>query len=135
MHALTHDVNTYPKPCLYCQLDSSSEYGTADSSEDDFSECFFVPCSGDENNLLRLFEAFSEAAERNPDPNEEDDDDFFVTGDDDLIFDADEARLGAEQTRRLEHLESVFVAPSLSNHGDVSGQFEDMEEDSSLKHE
>ena len=116
LHALSHDENTYAKPCLYCQLDNSSE----SDLDEEFGECFFVPPN--DSVLLKLFESFSEAAQRNPDA-DVDDDDFVVDGDgDELIYNIDEVRLGAEEARRLEHLESVFNVPLSFLKGDVPSE-------------
>lgn len=35
LHAVTHDTESYPRPCLYCQLD--------EEEEDAEQEVFFVP--------------------------------------------------------------------------------------------
>ena len=126
LHAITHDINSFPQPCLYCQLDSSSEENEYD--EENFNECFFVP--GDEERLTILFDAFSEAALNNPDQPEDDE------SDDDFIFNEEEVTLGAQQARILDHLESVFVVPSnievpasLIEQVNGNGQFDDASED------
>lgn len=126
LHALTHDVNTYPKPCLYCQLDAPEQEDPEDDDQD-FGECFFVPSESDEACLQKLFDAFSEAAQRNPDDHEEEEGDFY-TGDDELIYNKDEVRLGAEQVERLNHLESVFHVDDSRTHQceeeEAPGQFD-----------
>lgn len=99
LHAVSRDPATYPKSCVYCQLDSEED-------SDGLKEMFLVP--GEEADVMKLFEALSHAALVNPDPLE----DGEQEGDDELIFDADEVRLGAEQARILDHLESVFVEPN-----------------------
>ena len=35
LHAITHDTDSYPRPCLYCQFD--------EESEDEEQEMFLVP--------------------------------------------------------------------------------------------
>jgi Regulator of volume decrease after cellular swelling len=112
LHAITHDVNSYPKPCLYCQLDCE-ESNENDNDSDDMTgeqsapddvnptEMFLVP--SDPQSLQSLFDAFSAVAMENPDDTE----DF----DGDLIYDMDEVQLGSEQAQALAHLESIFVVP------------------------
>ena len=109
LHALTHDLTIYNKPCLYCQLasDESEQYKDQDDSDDQFSECYFAPL--DNLDLSKLFDSFSEAAQRNPDPDEDEYD--GVEGSDDLIYNIDEVMLGSQQINRLNHLESVFKPP------------------------
>jgi len=68
-------------------------------------ELFLIP--SDDADLMAMFNAFSQAAELNPDDDDDDDD-----SDDDFIFDVNEVEMGAAQERALKHLESVFVAPS-----------------------
>lgn len=99
LFAVSRDPNSYPKPCLYCQLDQSEEDGA--------DELFLAP--EDEASLKTMFDEFSHAAELNPDPAEDGDDEWV--GEDDLIYNVDEVQLGAEQARALAHLDSVFVAP------------------------
>lgn len=123
LHAMTHDEATYPKPCLYCQLDASSE-----DDEEAFEECFFVP--SDEATLQKLFETFSEAAQRNPDADDNEDDDYFGVTSDELIYNVEEVRMGAEEARRLQHLESVFNVPTTFRRDD--DQFEDAEEENMI---
>ena len=108
LHAVTRDPTTYPRPCLYCQLNVDDDEEDTES----FGECFFSPI--EEEEVMNLFDAFCSAAQRNP---AEDDDIGGLLGDDDdeLIFDVDEVVLGAEQARQLSHLESVFQAPTDGN--------------------
>lgn len=46
LHAITHDPESYPKPCLYCQLDED---------EDGPSELFLVPPKEEDCELHTLF--------------------------------------------------------------------------------
>ena len=94
LHAICRDPASYPKPCIYCQLDQE-EGETPD-------ELFIAPSDAD--RLSEIFEQFSHAASINPDPPEPGEEE----GDDELIYDLDEVTLGAEQARALAHLESVF---------------------------
>ena len=107
LHAVSRSTDSYPKPCLYCQLNQDDE--------DEPDELFLAP--DDESLLKTLFDEFCKAAENNPDPPEDGEEE----GDDELIYDLNEVTLGAEQAATLAHLESVFVLPN--------EQFEDAEED------
>jgi chloride channel, nucleotide-sensitive, 1A len=75
LHAITHDPESFPRPCLYCQLDED---------EDGPSEVYLVPPREEDRELepiiffkflislfavQTLFDAFSHAAMLNPDPN------------------------------------------------------------------
>ena len=72
---------------------------------------------------MSIFDAFSKAALLNPGEEEDDDDDPFG----ELIYNQDEVKMGSEQARALERLESVFVIPSdRQNHDD--GVFDDAED-------
>jgi chloride channel, nucleotide-sensitive, 1A len=107
LHAVTRDPASYPKPCLYCQLDFNVDDDDDDEEEIEAllfpkSELFLVP----ENlsDLKDMFDAFSHAALLNPDPPEDGEEE----GDDELIYNTAEVTLGVEQARALDHLESVF---------------------------
>ena len=100
---------SFPQPCVYCQLD--------EEGETDRDEVFFVPETPDERIIVlcktlllillvqEIFNAFSNAAMQNPDPeeglyfrprqnaNKSSDDD----GNDDFIYNVDEVELGAQQ--------------------------------------
>lgn len=134
LHAVSRDPMTYPKPCIYCQLDSEdlefdNQYGEEEEEgnnaeeEDkanDNEESVAMENGNDNDNdewkeliiipeeerdVMTIFEALSHAALLNPDPEEDDE------GDDDFIYNLDEVNLGAEQARMLDHLESVFQFP------------------------
>jgi hypothetical protein len=109
LHAVTRDADSYPKPCIYCQLDCEEAEGDEDDEEEEpgevLDEMFLVPSN--EEHLTAMFNALSAAALNNPDPAE----DWEQEGDDELIYNAEEVELGAEQARTLEHLESVFNIP------------------------
>ncbi|CAN0403072.1 unnamed protein product, partial [Discosporangium mesarthrocarpum] len=91
LHAISRDQETFPSPCLYCQVLSLSLYvllcplyckeeGLAEEEEDVLKEAFFSP--EDSEQLQGLFDTFSRAAEMNPDPPEP----GQQAGDDELIF-------------------------------------------------
>jgi nucleotide-sensitive chloride channel 1A len=101
LHAVSRDPNTYPKPCLYCQLDE----------EEDLKEVFFIPQV--EDKLADMFDAFSKAAELCPAPS-----DFME--DEGGEYDAED---NAGDTSILQHLESVLIEPH------AEGQFDDASED------
>jgi nucleotide-sensitive chloride channel 1A len=105
LHAVTHDTESYPFPCLYCQLD--------EEDEDTEQEVFFVPA--DEATLQALFQAFSHVAMLNPDMDMDEDEGGMGSN---LIYNLDEVELGAEEARRLAQFESVFVEPSYGDSAD-----------------
>ena len=94
LHAISRDKESYPEPCLYCQLDSDEEETT--------DELRVLP--PDESDLYPLFEALSHAASLNPDPPEDGEEE----GDDELIFDSAEVAMGAEQARRLHRWDELL---------------------------
>lgn len=132
LHAITRDPDSFPKPCVYCQLDCEYPENGDDEEEEDepeevIDELFLVPSS---DALLKdLFDALSAAALNNPDPPEE----WEQEGDDELIYNTEEVELGAEQARTLEHLESVFNVPDYyANEGEYEeegGEDIEVEED------
>ena len=146
LHAVTRDDACYPKPCIYCQLDNYNDFSDNNDDEDDDdedanddtnednndmksskkaavdyslnpSEMFLVP--SDESDITTLFDALSRLAFLNPDSLE----DGEFEGDSNLIYNLDDVNLDAEQTRALEHLESVFHVPG-DKPGTVEGQFD-----------
>eukprot|EP01039_Chlorochromonas_danica_P000126 gene126-134_t len=117
LHAVSRDTETYPKPCIYCQLDTEDD-------SDGLKEMFLIP--EEELDIMKVFEALSHAALINPDPLEDGEEE----GDDDLIYNEEEVRLGAEQARILDHLDSVFVVPSQFQGESTEG--DDQEEDSAM---
>jgi hypothetical protein len=137
LHAVTRDADSYPKPCVYCQLDAEEEDndqgeeevdGENESNNEVYDEMYLVPSS--EEHLTAIFNALSAAALNNPDPPEE----WEQEGDDELIYNTEEVALGAEQARTLAHLESVFHVPEgygdeeddeNEEQGGADGQFDD----------
>jgi hypothetical protein len=115
LHAVSKDPQTYVKPCVYCQVDTEDDemYGENDDDEDtddQITEFYLIP--EEEKDLSTIFEALSHAALLNPDPEDEMEGDG---GEGEFIFNQDEVRLGAEQARILDHLESVFEFPPEDN--------------------
>ena len=138
LHAVTRDPDSYAQPCVYCQLDCEEDDDDDDESDQEpppqlypTTEMFLVP--SDVSDLKEIFNAFSHAALLNPDPPEDGEEE----GDDELIYNTDEVELGAEQSRNLQHLESVFHLPGdeLEIEGEeeeeeeTAGQFEDAAEE------
>ncbi len=114
LHAVSKDLATYPKPCIYCQLDCSEEVESDDEDEegsggdkarsdcsvpDQPTECFFSP--DDDTTLLQIFEAFSQTAMLNPDPEEDEEDGLFQYPTDDFIYNEEEVMSGAQQVCSL----------------------------------
>mmetsp|Transcript_4115 Transcript_4115/g.6177 ORF Transcript_4115/g.6177 Transcript_4115/m.6177 type:complete len:212 (+) Transcript_4115:150-785(+) len=130
LHAITRDPDSYPTPCVYCQLNGSENFEDEEIEEED-DELFIVPSKDEE--LTAIFNALSHAAMMNPDPPEDGEEE----GHDEFIYNYDEVALGAEQARILDHLESVFVAPTDAqlndmqendnedDDDDTNGQFDD----------
>jgi len=141
LHAVSRDVESYPRPCLYCQLARDDDGVGEDSGEDDASlpylqevealsgdmeriaahavEMFLAPT--DESDLIPLFEAFSNAALLNPDPQEPGYEDGDDDEDDELIYNEEEVWRGHLDSQTpptpggglavLEHLDSLLVVP------------------------
>lgn len=127
LHAVSTSGESYPKPCMYCQLNQ-------EDPDDGPDEVFLAP--NDVSLLIGMFEAFCHAAELNPDLPEDGEEE----GDDELIYDLDEVELGAAQAQTLAHLESVFRLPGEKFGGDEvdcfgEGQFEDADEGESDEEE
>lgn len=107
LHAITRDVDSHPKPCIYCQLDT-------DGDEDECDELFIIPQK--EEQLKVIFDGLSNAALKNPDPPEEGE----MEGDDELIYNENEVQLGAEQARILQHLDDNLIVPDEHKDNDES---------------
>jgi len=89
-HALARETgNHFMDACVYCQLDSESD--------EDVHEVRFVPHNV--QDLERIYQAFSECALMNPDPDEE--------GEGEFVYNEAEVNGGT-----LERLESLFVMPT-----------------------
>ncbi len=154
LHAVSRDPLTYPRPCIYCELDSEEvDLGESDfvdgcsdgevemvndtheatdirgnivNHDNEWKELIIVP--EDENNLMSIFEALSHAALLNPDPEEEGDNEDF-------IYNLEEVNLGVEQTRVLNHLENVFHFPVISSNpivDDIVHEVDSNEDESTM---
>ena len=102
LHAISKETSTYPKPCIYCQLDADCDENEDEYEEDDEtepSECFFAP--EDQDILMTLFDMFSQTAQLNPDPEEEEaeGEGFVQYATDDFIYNEDEVMNGVQQVR------------------------------------
>lgn len=107
LHAVARDPESYPRPCLYCQLevdepvdDAGKEEGDEETPSHDEEESFIERCSTGEmylspqhqEELEPLFEALSKAALLCPDPDDDDDD---TVGE--WIFNENEVEQGVRQ--------------------------------------
>jgi hypothetical protein len=108
LHAISKDAATYPKPCVYCQLDVEQCGDEDEDNEDD--ECYFAPA--EEDVLMQIFEAFSQAAQMNPDPEEDEagGEGVMQYSTDDFIYNEEEVQAGA-QAAQLADWESKFLPP------------------------
>jgi hypothetical protein len=108
LHAISHDTNTFPKPCVYCQFDIepafqviSPEENEDEDNDDDvetFVEIYVIP--RDIEGLKQIFNALSLAVAKNPVDDEDD---------------SDDEGLEAANARTLEHIESIFKLPEDAN--------------------
>lgn len=125
LHAISRDPDSYPLPCIYCQLDvnvSDNDDDDAGDEQND-SEVYFIPPDGDQ--LGAMFDALSKAALQNPDldmeEEEENDKDErsskngyggiteTSTG---FFCNTDEIQPGSKAEEVLRHLDSVFTEPN-----------------------
>mmetsp|Transcript_12611 Transcript_12611/g.21312 ORF Transcript_12611/g.21312 Transcript_12611/m.21312 type:complete len:226 (+) Transcript_12611:40-717(+) len=73
MHAVTQEgVESFPRPCLYCQLDESAGHPSV--------EAYFAPT--DSASLDACFRALSQTAMMNPPPGDDEDDNGGMFGED-----------------------------------------------------
>ena len=119
LHAVSRDPESYPVPCMYCQLNVDEEEEEEDGLS---SEMYLIPPR--DEDLEAIFEAFSKAALQNPDLDVEED------GDDDgpsygvgynnrgitetstgFFCNTDEIQPGSKEAVILEQLDSVFQEP------------------------
>lgn len=154
LHAISRDIESYPLPCLYCQLSSEEDDFTTTAEEEEekdvLQEIRFIPA--DEKDLFPLFEALSYASSINPDPassddGEDDGGDGAYTG----CFDSqgwigscmneeeqeeeEDLPLSEQQTKRLKHWDSLLAASDTSNadsaiheSNEVDGKYDDAED-------
>ena len=122
LHAVSKDESTYPKPCIYCQLDVECVEDVDDKDEEsEPSECFFAP--QEPEDLMTIFDTFSQTAQLNPDPEEEEEfgDGMIQYGNDDFIYNEEEVMNGAQQAKLVDW-ESKFTCPT-------NNQFQDAPSD------
>jgi chloride channel, nucleotide-sensitive, 1A len=70
LHAISKDPNSYPLPCVYCQLGYESGDETEGGDEEVVvppTELFFAPQHSSDEELKHIFDALSLAAMLNPD--------------------------------------------------------------------
>uniref|UniRef100_A0A7S2P5Q4 Chloride conductance regulatory protein ICln n=1 Tax=Zooxanthella nutricula TaxID=1333877 RepID=A0A7S2P5Q4_9DINO len=74
LHAVSLDKESWPEPCLYCQLttEETDEHGGEDD-EPDIPELRFVPA--DAGKLQEIFTVFSDMSALNPDAGDEQEED------------------------------------------------------------
>ncbi|XP_039057575.1 chloride conductance regulatory protein ICln-like [Hibiscus syriacus] len=91
LHAVSRDLETYPSPCIYAQIETEDDE-VEDESEESDSECYEVLdlskiremrlIPSDTSQLDTLFHVFSECAELNPEPIEgEEEHDWIFSAD------------------------------------------------------
>eukprot|EP00040_Diaphanoeca_grandis_P010836 m.55515 g.55515 ORF g.55515 m.55515 type:complete len:211 (-) comp22089_c0_seq1:166-798(-) len=68
LHAIQTDTNNFPKPCIYCQLDTSGD------ADEPASELRLVPQQGE--NLSSMFNALCQCQALHPDPDSQSDEDM-----------------------------------------------------------
>ncbi|XP_010671988.2 chloride conductance regulatory protein ICln [Beta vulgaris subsp. vulgaris] len=97
LHAVSRDIEAYPSPCIYTQIETGDDEGDNEDEEDEeqqqtvdwsygiseVKEMRLVP--SDSSQLETLFEVFCECAELNPEPRQDED-----TEEHNWIFSADQ---------------------------------------------
>ena len=100
LHAISHDVASFPRPCIYCQFDLEETVLDNEDEEDNvLSEMFLVP--EEESDLQVIFEALSTAAMANPDEVEDDEAGQF-------FYDNTNVHLTADGEATLSHLDNLL---------------------------
>jgi nucleotide-sensitive chloride channel 1A len=107
IHAICTDTDSFPHPCIYCQVDKD---------DDGLSEVRFVPDRVEA--VTGMYTAFSAGAELNPDPPGSDDE-----GQGDFFFDEEEVKANLRIPGIVESLSAVAMDDSTAN-----GRFADAEE-------
>ena len=107
LHAMCTDIESYPKPCIYMQVETSGE---------NMSEIRLVP--QDPSSLQALFDQLSKCAALHPDLDGEEEGEQS----DSEYFDA------TTNAMKLQKLESVFIEPTGMPQA-VPGQFDEVDED------
>uniref|UniRef100_A0A0A9ZD01 Methylosome subunit pICln n=1 Tax=Lygus hesperus TaxID=30085 RepID=A0A0A9ZD01_LYGHE len=125
IHAVSRDLASYPRECLFVMLDTNVDFSDArpngdseDEGEDEITEFRFIP--DDAGALDRMFQAMNECQLLNPDPNdsiseEEEDDEDGEEDEDEEYHDVDEGFLSRSNGVNSDDME-------------VEGQFDDAED-------
>jgi len=94
IHAICTDTDSFPQPCIYCQIDTGDD--------DSLSEIRYVPDRME--SVTTMYSAFSRGAELNPDPPGSDDE-----GQGDFFFDEEEVKVNMHLPHVVESLASVAM--------------------------
>lgn len=123
MHAISRDTETFPKPCIYLQLDEGSEDMVEDDDEDDdlpAPEAQLVP--QDASLVDDLFRALCDSAAQNPDPDLDDD------GEGEFYFNDQEVLEGLDEERRAAVLAARYQNACLTGEDGAEDIQEDLEQ-------
>mmetsp|Transcript_42580 Transcript_42580/g.109006 ORF Transcript_42580/g.109006 Transcript_42580/m.109006 type:complete len:224 (-) Transcript_42580:473-1144(-) len=132
VHAISRDVQSFDRPCIYVQLDE--EYGDDQGDDDEeegagesaVSELRLAPA--DPDHLEHIFQAMSECAAMNPDSDMDDDEGEFFYNEDEVAAGADPA----QRETMLAHYDSILRGPEDDDleelMGDDPERFDDAEE-------
>ena len=112
LHAMCNDTESYPKPCIYMQVENGS---------DDMEEIRLVP--KDPSILQAIFEQLSRCAALHPDEGMDQEDNESDTE----FFNASNLPDTTTNAAKLQKLESVFLEPEGPPPG-VPGQFDEVDE-------
>lgn len=140
MHAISRNAESFPKPCIYLQLDEGSEDMIDEEEAEDTdipsAEAQLVP--DDPSLVEEMFKALCECAAENPDPEMEAD------GEGEFFYDEDEVLKGLDEETRAALLAARYeTAMELEEQnggenlqedldeliGDDPGRFEDGDDD------
>ena len=116
-HAVSKDLSSYPKPCIYMLYEPTSDDDQDDIEDEDLNiEIRVVPSA--ESNLNRLYESITDGQLLHPDPNQPDDNDEFDEGEGGLAM-SSQIRFDSDGQLLMNENEEL---------SDESGKFEDMDE-------
>jgi len=116
MHSISTDPLNYPRPCIYCQIDTDfcTSVSLGGVEPPTVEEVRFVPA--DDASLAMIFDAMSKGAALNPDPVEEGEGDWIMN---DADIDA-----GSREEMMLQQFDDMLVSNIPTND---NGQFDDVE--------